>query len=544
MHAITECLYKLVFIQSDTGTSQEREMAAVIYEMIKANPYFTEHPEYYGTYMKNDLLDRPVVWALRRGTTKKTIILMGHYDAVDIEPYGIYKEYALDPLNLKVKFSEGKMGNDEFKDHLNDDNWAFGRGVGDMKAGIAINMNTLFTNSIEEVNILFVAVPDEENMSSGAIMSIPLYLELQERFNLDYKLCIVAEPEEHGINENIDFIGGSMGKFMPIIMAKGILTHAAYLMKGLNSGFIISEIIRNVELSISMIAFKNGIYSQPPTVQLFRDLKANYDVSVPEYSVALFNFMFLKTKSPTDYIQSIRDISEKALDYTISKYNETFDYLLGQNLINEEARLIFKPSVMSLSELEQHIIQRKLEYKVFKDALDKNITEKVQSKAMTLQTASIHMIKSLLEYSEITEPTVIIGISPPYYPAVANDTIPDKNADIFFQGVSEKLQKRYGFGCKHVYSNLGMTDISYFSCTDPIGEREFLNNMTVPPAIYNVPVEKIAKLNIPTFKVGPNSRDIHKIGERVYLPDVEERIPYIFQLIIENLAKENTNANK
>ena len=66
MHMITECLFKLVSIQSNTGTSQEREMAAVIYEMIKANSYFIEHPEYYGTYIKNDLLNRPVVWALDR----------------------------------------------------------------------------------------------------------------------------------------------------------------------------------------------------------------------------------------------------------------------------------------------------------------------------------------------------------------------------------------------------------------------------------------------------------------------------------------------
>lgn len=537
MHPIREYLYKLVSVQSDTGTAQERNMANLIYDMIKSNPYFIAHPEYCGTYVENDILDRPVVWALKLGTTKKTIVLIGHYDAVEIDSYGTYKLYALDPEKLREKFQEGNYEDEEFKADLKDENWVFGRGTGDMKAGIAINMDILFTNDVEEVNVLFVAVPDEENMSSGAIMSVPLYLKLQKKFNLDYKLCLVPEPEAHGIKEDVEIIGGSMGKFMPIIMAKGVPTHAAHLMKGLNSGFIISEIMRNIELCKDMITSKEGIYAQPPTVLMFRDLKPLYDVTVPQYSVALFNFMFLKTKPPKDYIESIIGICQRALDDTVAKYNDTFDYLLEEDLVKEENRVQFKPKVMMLSELEKHISEHKPDNKKFREKLDKFIIKKVLSKEMTLQMASIHMIKSLLEYSEIIEPTVVVGISPPYYPAVSNDALVDKNVDYAFENLAEKLKEKYGIGIRHAYSNMGMTDMSYFSCTDPNGEREFLNNMTVPSTIYDIPVEEIAKLNIPTFKLGPISRDIHRVGERVYLPDVEKRIPYIFRKIIENLAK-------
>lgn len=537
MHPIREYLYKLVSVQSDTGTVKEREIAHLIYDMIKSDPYFHSHPEHCGTFVQKDVLERPVVWALKKGTTDKTIILMGHYDAVEIDSYGIYKPYALIPDILREKFKEGNFGDEELKAYLEDENWAFGRGIADMKAGIAINMYILFTNDIEEVNVLFIALPDEENQSSGAIMSIPLYLELQNKFNLDYKLCIVPEPEEHQLNADVDIFAGSAGKFMPIIMAKGVSTHAAHIMDGLNSGFIIGEIIRNIEMCKDMITSKDGIYSQPPSVLLFKDLKPIYDVTVPEYSVALFNFMFLKERPPKDYMDSIISICKGALDFAVEKYNDTFDYLLKKDLVKEENRVRFNPKVMLLSDLELYISERKPGYEKFKEELDKFIINKVQSGKMTLQEASIHMIKSLMEYSEIIEPTVVIGISPPYYPAVSNDVLTDKNVDYVFDNIEEKLKEKYGIGIRHVYSNMGMTDISYFSCTDPKEERQFLNNLTVPTDIYDIPVEDIAKLNIPAFKIGPNSRDIHRVGERVYMPDVEKIIPDIFRTIIENLAK-------
>lgn len=539
MHPITEYLYKLVSIQSDTGTVKEKDMAAVLYNIIKEDSYFIENPDYCGAYEENDILGRPVVWALKRGKTNKTIILMGHYDAVDIETYGVYKPYALNPDILKEKFIEGNFGNKEFKRHLNDERWAFGRGIGDMKAGLAINLYTLFNSEEENVNILFVAVPDEENMSSGAIMSVPLYLKLKDRFDLDYKICIVSEPENHEIDKDIDIIEGSMGKFMPIILVKGILAHAAYLMRGLNSGFILSEIIRNIELDISMITSKNGIYSQPPTVQLFRDLKVSYDVSIPEYSVAFFNFLFLKTKSPQEYMQRIKDLIIKSVEFSINKYHDTYNYLVENNLVNPKERLSFSPKVFTLSELKQYLSENKDGFKTYKDKLNKTIIDKVLSKEMTLQDASIYLIKSLLEYSELSGPTVVMGISPPYYPAVANDALIDKNVDYLFKDLSEKLKEKYGFKVKHVYSNLGMTDMSYLSCTDPAAENDFMNNLTVPSNLYDISFDDIAKLNIPTYKIGPNSREIHQIGERVYLPDIEENIPLIFKLIINNLVKSN-----
>jgi arginine utilization protein RocB len=536
VETITELLYRLVAVRSDTGSVYEREMAEEIYKIIGEHRYFIDNPEMYGKYMGGDILDRPVVWALKKGTGSDTLVITGHYDTVGIDSYGVYEPYALEPDKLKFEFTRSGFGDARIREDLNDPKWAFGRGIADMKAGLAIGLKTLFNEMERKINILFVAVPDEENMSSGAIMSIELYHQLRDKFSLDYKMAIVPEPESHDPDRDIEIIGGSMGKFMPIIVVKGILTHAGYLMKGLNSGFVISDIIRSIEMDKTKIYCKDGVYTQPPTVQIFRDLKQGYDVSVPEYSAALFNFMFLKLKTPNSYIEDLRSVCEKSMSFSISRYNDTFDYLVDQGLQKEASRLAFKPVVMTLSELEEYISEKKDDYSDFKEKLNVSIASRVLSKEITLQTASIETIKKMLEYSEITEPVAVIGISPPYYPAVANDVL-GKDMTYAFEGLDEILRYNLGFGIKQIYSNLGMTDISYMSCTDPAGERDFLNNMTVPPNIYDIPVEKIAGLNIPTYKIGPVDRDIHKIGERVFLPDVEKTIPLVFEHIIENLSK-------
>lgn len=535
MNEITKLLYRLVSVRSDTGSNYERTMADEIYSVIAENQYFKSNPELFGKYDSGDILDRPVVWALRRGHNSKTLIITGHYDAVGIDSYGIYQSYALEPDKLKQEFLNSGFGDEFIRRDLRDPNWAFGRGIADMKAGLAIGLNTLFTTSEEDINILFVAVPDEENISSGAIMATELYHELKNKYGLKYVLAIVPEPESHGVGEAVDIIGGSMGKFMPVIVVKGILTHAGYLMKGLNSGYVLAEIIRRIELDKTKVFSREGIYTQPPTVQMFRDLKKGYDVSVPEFSAALFNFMFLKLRTPNSYMEDIKLVCSDALETAVHKYNDTFSELIDRGLQDEDHRLMFKPQVLTMSELEMYVANKKSDYKAFRDKLNSEITKKVLSNDITLQTASIDIIKAVLEYSEITEPVVVIGISPPYYPAVANDVL-DKDVDYAFDDLDADLREEFGFGLRYVYSNLGMTDISYMSCTDPMGEREFLKNMTVPKELYDIPVERIAELNIPTFKIGPVERDIHKIGERVYLPDVESTIPTVFEKIIRNLS--------
>lgn len=536
MKSIEEILLELVSIQSDTGTEMECDIAKVIYDMIAEERYFKNHREHFGAFEDGDVFKRPVIWALKKGNSKKTIILMGHYDAVEIETYGTLKEYALNPVLLKSKFKEIDYIGNEIKEDLNSEDWAFGRGIADMKSGVAINLHVLLTNENEDINILFIAVPDEENMSSGAIQSIKLYHMLKEKFNLDYKLCIISEPQFRSVEENEEYhiYEGSTGKILPIIMAKGILSHAAEIYNGLNSGFIISEIIRNIELTTDMISEDRGVFTQPPTVQIFKDLKKTYDVSLPEYSVACFNILFLKNKSPLSIINDLLNISKKSLDYVVCRYNESFDIMKEKGFIKEEKRKIFNTQVFTLDQLEEYVKVNNPNFSEIKRNLELEIDKNIKNKNMTLQDASIHYMKVMLESATINQPVVVVGVAPPYYPAVCNFFL-DKDIRYIMDGLSEYMKSLYGIGTKSIAYLSGMCDMSYMNSSDPLEERKLLDNLVLPSSIYNIPIEDIANLNIPTLMIGPACKDVHQLGERVYMPDVKERIPMIFNKIINNL---------
>lgn len=538
---IKKLLYEIVAVQSDSGTVLELEMAAKIYDLLKSDPYFKENPNQCGLFERNDVLKRPVVWGLKKGRGSRTIILMGHYDAVEIDSYGTFKPWALSPNELKQRFKDAEMTDESLLADLENDDWAFGRGMADMKAGLAINIHTLFTCDNGDVNVLFVAVPDEENMSSGALQSVYLYEELKEKFGLDYVLSLISEPQRRDVenNESIIFYAGTMGKFLPVILAKGELTHAAEIFHGLNSSFMIAEIVRNLELSTDFVSSDRGTFTQPPTVQIMKDQKTTYDVSVPEYTAACLNILFLNNKPPIVLMKMLKEVCRRSLETVFEKYNSSFDFMKEKGFIDESERVSMPNMVLSLHELRNMVKERLGDerYSEFMDGLNARIKSKIESGEETQQTASINYMKLLMNESGVHNPMVAIGVAPPYYPSTDNLSI-GKDIEYCTSGISDYMNQNFGVGTKEEAYLSGMDDMSYMSCADPEGERSFLNNITMPVDVYDVPVERISALNIPSFLVGPAGRAVHQAWERVYMPDVTERIPAMFHKIIELMNKQ------
>jgi arginine utilization protein RocB len=252
---------------------------------------------------------------------------------------------------------------------LEDEAWGFGRGMADMKAGLAINLHTLLTRKAGEAGVLFLAVPDEERMSSGAIQAVPLLLGLRERFGLDYRLLVLTEPETTN-GEDLGVVrvtGGGTGKILPVVLAKGVLTHAAHILDGLNSAFMLAEIVRSVELDTGLVSGDKGQFVQPPATQIMRDLKSGYDVSVPEYSAACFNLMFFPTRSPLSLLEDLRGICARAAHRVVRRYHEAFDAMVGMGAMAGTARQQFAPEVLTLGELEQRL-GRAPDFEAFRQA--------------------------------------------------------------------------------------------------------------------------------------------------------------------------------
>ena len=78
---ILDIMKDLVSVQSDTGTKMEENTAERIDAYFREDSYLSSHPDHWGLADTNDFLGRRVVWALKEGTSRKTLILTGHYDA-------------------------------------------------------------------------------------------------------------------------------------------------------------------------------------------------------------------------------------------------------------------------------------------------------------------------------------------------------------------------------------------------------------------------------------------------------------------------------
>ena len=85
----------------------ETAVAQYVYDYYMGLPYFQEHPDYVKMFQtKNDFVERHSTYAFvkgTKGTSNRTVILIGHIDTVGIDDYGTIKEYACDPEALPDK---------------------------------------------------------------------------------------------------------------------------------------------------------------------------------------------------------------------------------------------------------------------------------------------------------------------------------------------------------------------------------------------------------------------------------------------------------
>ncbi len=532
MKTAKELLLELVKVRSVTGTLQECDVAKRILELVREDPYFTAHPELCGAWDGGDSLGRPVIWALKKGTGRRTVVLSGHYDTVDTACYGIYEKSALDPDALRAAFLQNPPDDAELRRDLADENWMFGRGCADMKAGIGLNLNALFEYEPGEVNVLFTAVSDEENLSAGARQAVGLYTNLRARYDLDFAVAVISEPIEREIDAPHPFINGSAGKILPVVVARGIPAHSMSMLRGLNSAHLIANLIREMEYDTAFLSRGGDLYTEPPAVQLVRDLKAGYDVSMPEYTAAGFNLTFFCETDPARLMDRILHNCCAAARDLLARYDACVDEMIASGTLPANRKKHFEVRVMTLEALEVELSTREgyAEHR----AAAKEKSAQLVAAGETLLMASIQYIRDMLAFAG-GGPTMVAGIAPPYYPAVNNDYLKKDVAPL----VADAIQSLARDGIRAVREDYSqaMMDLSYMSCANPAGANRVMGNMPLPARVYDMDVAAMAALEIPTLVIGPARKEIHLLGERVYLPDIENDLPRIFRQIIKSTAQ-------
>jgi len=519
-------LFELVSVRSVSGTKGECDAAAAIVSLIREDPYFREHPDLSGAYDGHDYLERPVVWALKKGSGRKTLILTGHYDTVGTSHYGNLEPLALSPEKLRAAMLESPPENEGIKKDLADERWLFGRGGADMKGGLAAALRTLCEYIPGSVNLLFVAVSDEESMSAGARQAVALYGSLREKHGLDYTLAVFAEPVERDPDEPFPLVCGSAGKILPVAVAKGIPAHGAMMLDGINSAHLTAGIIRRTEYDDGFVSSgMDAVFTQPPALQWARDLKQGYDVSMPEYAACAFNVTFFSETDPSGLLGRFTQHCRDAVSDVLARREACVRLLQGQGRLGEVSDVGPVP-VMSVKELES-----KLSAKAGFDRAVREAKEKAAEIAATgegMVAASVSYIRDILTWHD--GPAVAVGVTPPFYPAAhcGEGELVEKIRSKLAQSGIQTVRREY---------STAMMDLSYLSVINASGAKAILDNLSIPAEVYDVDIEAVARLAVPSLVIGPAGRDIHLPGERVWAPDID-RLPQLYGGIIEALEEE------
>ena len=531
---IKKILLDLISIQSDTGTYKECNIEKYIFDTLKSSPYFKKNTDLLGLYGENDILNRHVVWALKDNYVKDTIILISHYDAAPIDNYGPLAKYALNPEMLRKELKNIDL-DDLAKEDLQNDDWLWGRGSCDMKAGIAINLNTILTNKSKKNNILFLSVSDEENISYGMRSATNLLYDLKEKYNLNYKLLILTEPHQRKNLNTFNIHCGSVGKIMPLIFVKGKVSHVSNILTGLNPIPLLNELVNSLDLNKDFCFSDKGSLTSPPTVLGVKDLRQSYDVSIPEMSAAYFNMNFFKNVSIENILDKILELSKETVKNYLFKLKSVYKNF------NDTSLEVPHIEVLSYREFKNIYLNKLNNINCILASIYKEIDSKVNSQQMNLQESSIYLITRLVKECNINHPIVIIGAIPPYYSAVNNDYIINNkyenniNISNYLSSTIDSIKEilsKYNLDLEIEPYFMGISDLSYTSCTEPLSEKQLLDNLIVSPNLYTIDFEKISKLNIPSINIGPFGKNLHENTERVYLKDVLQHIPEILNNII------------
>lgn len=585
---VYEYLKRLVSVPGISDTDEERKTAEAIREILAEQPYFRAYPESFGTVeIPGDARKRPLVYGLVRGNKKsgRTIILTGHYDVVSVEDYGKLKPlaFSMDELKAELEKEYGERLIKEAKDHAgrsetgedgikagasgretagtaldaeqdfwNDvasGEWIFGRGAADMKGGLAAGLAVLLGIGEEVLdgtcrmdgNVLFLSVPDEESYSVGMRGAAGFLADLREREKLSYDLLIDLEPMSRDEKGQEVFLG-SVGKCMPVVLVQGRTAHVSRCFDGLNAVGVLGRMFEKTELSAEFAEVFDGEVCMPPTWLNFKDLKKEYDVSVPARAAGYLSVLSFQS-GPGEILEKMKELGGEAFAEYIGKMDAEKrmleEKLSGRAVQRKNASVQADQDYMVMSFAELAGICREKDadgFDGFMEALKTRTEERIQEGETNYPQATIDMMTEVLDWSGLTEPVMVIGFAPPLYPAYHSDQMAGKEGAGSWQ--FRKIRKAAeAAGCmvKKVHYFTGISDLSYCGACGDMDFSGYAEETPLWGGGYQVDFDEIGKLNIPAVLMGPWGKDIHRRTERVNRKSLLVELPEILHTLVEDM---------
>ena len=441
---------------------------------------------------------RANVFALKRGRGRSTIVLTGHYDVVPPTGYGALEPLAFAPEQLLPEMVARLRQTGENPLALADlESGAFlpGRGLLDMKAGLAAGLAAMEAYA-GDANLLFLAVPDEEERSAGARAAAPQLAKLAAEHDLDIRLIInldAISDQGDGARGRVVALG-SVGKQLLTAFVAGKEAHACYPEDGVNAAYLGAELLTEFELAAELAETSGDERAAPPTALHAKDLKSGYNVTTPGQSWRYWNTL------------QHRRTAEQVLDIALM--------LARRAMARAGHRLGRDIPVLTHAGLAARLPreQRAAIAKGVAAAPGLDLPE--QAKRVTLE---------LWQASGLAGPAVVIGFGSIPYPAVA----------LTGTGLEDVVVKAAGaHGLSALRYFPGISDMSFFG--EATGD---LATAAANTPVWGTGFTMPEPAGYPCINIGPWGRDYHHWLERLNAPYAFGTLPVALLGVIEAVSK-------
>lgn len=496
---------KLVSIKSVNNFEDgETKIAKYIKDYFLKLDYFKKHPNQIMTFDCDN--NRHSTIAYIKGKGKKTIILMGHIDTVDIKDYGKLEKYATKPDILIDKLDKEFKLDKEVLSDLKSNNYLFGRGALDMKAGVAVFMEIMkyYANHLEELNgnLLFLAECDEEGDSKGVLKALDVLNNIKEKEGFKYVACINGDYSKVEDNNRYIYLG-TVGKLLPCFVAMGKESHVGSPFKAIDPNLLLSLVNKNMSLNMELVDEDFKETTVPPISLKQKDNKDSYTVQTANSAFSYFNYM-LYTSSPKEVMNKCLKIAKESIKEAYELINKNYKkYCLKNNLKYKEIKNEVK--IFTYDAWLKQLAKHSKEIENYKKKLLK------ENPNIDMREYSYKVIQKSYEYYDFKKPVLILFFGSMFY---SSNYCKDKKLIDSINVAIKKVKSKYKIKTAPYYPYI--SDMSLLNSPFSLKEMSaYTDNLVYP---LNYPYEKIKALNIPVVNIGTYGKDGHTYIERLEKP--------------------------
>ncbi|RYG73038.1 M20/M25/M40 family metallo-hydrolase [Lentibacillus lipolyticus] len=534
---------ELVGIASIVNTDGEKRLAEALYGKVAAWPYFKQHPSHVLLAPTiADERERYNVMAFVKGTkgsSQRTVILMGHLDTVGVNDFGQLKSWAHSPDDLMERLRDDNLP-DSIKEQLDSGDWLFGRGVLDMKSGVASNLYLLnyYSQHPEELDgtIVFLAACDEEDSSNGVRSALDVLNRWKTEHGFHYAAAINADfvSPEHEQDDNRYVYKGTIGKLLPTFFITGAETHVGSPFEGLDPNYIAAELTKQISYNPDLCDEAYGEVTVPPVSLKQSDRKPNYTVQTALSAFVYYNF-FVHSWSPNDVLIKLKEQASIAFDNALAdleKKHKAYRAMCGEM----ERPLPWKTNVLTYKEMEERLIEEHGDE--FIKSMEEFKQKLLQDDELDTRLFAVSVVEEAWKWMTDKRPAIILFYSSLYSPSTVTDegTEEGKELTTALDEAIAEIGPAYAQPIvpRHFFPHI--SDMSFVSMNDDeAGIQAIANNNPAWGSKHYVRYESVRQLNVPVINIGPYGMDAHKRLERTEMTYSFDIVPNLTKRVLEKM---------